>query len=56
VHTHITENPRPPQPCLLIVIIINTTADEISPSLDNSINLINTNTLSDVNLMMAGVG
>jgi len=29
--------------------------DEISPSIHNRINLINTNTLSDVNLMMAGI-
>jgi len=30
--------------------------DGISPSLHNRINLTNTNTLSDVNLMMARVG
>jgi len=41
---------------LLIVIIIKATDDEISQSLHNCINLINTNTLSDVNLMMAGIG
>jgi len=29
--------------------------DELSPSIHNRINLINTNTLSDVNLMMAGI-
>jgi len=29
---------------------------EISPSLHNRINLINTNTRSDENLMMAGIG
>jgi len=40
----------------LIVVIIKTTDDEISPSLHNHINLINTNTLSDVNLMIAGIG
>jgi len=40
---------------LLIVVIIKTTHDEISPSLHNRINLIN-NTLSDENLMMAGIG
>ena len=40
----------------LILVIIKTTDDEISPSLHNHINLINTNTLSDVNLMMAGIG
>jgi len=28
----------------------------LSPSLHNRINLINTNTLSDENLMMAGIG
>ena len=33
-----------------------TTDDEISPSLHNRIDLINTDTLSDVNLMMAGLG
>ena len=41
---------------LIIVVIIKTTDDEISPSLHNRINLINTNTLSDENLMMAGIG
>jgi len=46
----------PPQPRLLILAIIKTTDDEISPSLHNRINLINTNTLSDENLMMAGIG
>ena len=30
--------------------------DEISPSLQNCINVINTNTVSDENLMMAGIG
>ena len=57
VHTHITV-PRPPPPHqrLLIVVIIKTTDDEISPSLRNRINLISTNTLSDENLMMAGIG
>jgi len=44
------------QPRLLIVVIIKTTDDEISPSLHNRINLINTNTLSDENLKMAGIG
>jgi len=46
----------PPQPRLLIVVIIKTTDDEISHSLHNRIKLINTNTLSDENLMMAGIG
>jgi len=41
---------------LLIVVTIKTTNVEISPSLYNHINLINTNTLSDENLMMAGIG
>ena len=54
-NTHITETP-PPQPRLLIVVTIKTTDDEISPSLHNRKNLINTNTLSDENLMMAGIG
>ena len=31
-------------------------SSEISPSLHNRINLISTNTLSDENLMMAGIG
>jgi hypothetical protein len=54
-NTHIIEH-LPPLPHLLIVAIIKTTDDEISPSLQNHINLINTNTLSDENLMMAGIG
>jgi len=41
---------------LLIVVIIKSTDEEISPSLHYRTNLINTNTLSDVNLMMTGVG
>jgi len=45
-----------PQPLLLIVVITKTTDDEISPSVRNHIKLINTNTLSDENLMMAGIG
>jgi len=40
----------------VVVGITKTTGDEISPSLHNHINLINTNTLSDENLMMAGIG
>jgi len=48
--------PPPSQLRLLIVVIINTTDDEISPSLHNRINLINTNNISDENLMMAGIG
>ena len=50
----ITENP-PPHPRLVIVVITKTTDDEISPSLHNRKNLINTNTLSDENLMMARI-
>jgi len=46
---------NPPQPRLLIVVITKTTDDEISPSLHNRINLINTNILLDENLMMAGI-
>jgi len=38
------------------LVIIKTIDDEISPSLHNRINLINTNTLSGENLMMAGIG
>ena len=45
-----------PQPHLLIVAITTTTDDEISPLLHNHINPINTNTLSDENLMMARIG
>ena len=41
---------------IIIIIIINTTYDDISPSLHNRINLINTNTLSDENLMKARLG
>jgi len=37
-------------------IITKPTDDEISPSLRNHINLINTNTFSDESLMMAGIG
>jgi len=40
----------------LIVVIIKTTDDEISPSLHSRIDLINTDTLSEENLMMAGIG
>jgi len=46
----------PPQPRLLILVVIKTTDDEISPQLRNRMNHINTNTLSDVNLMMARIG
>ena len=53
-NTHITE-PPPPQPRLLIVVITKTTDDEISPSFHNRINLTNTNTLSNENLMMAAI-
>ena len=53
--THITE--PPPSPATIsIIVIIKTTEDEISPSLHNRIDLINTDTLSDENLMMAGLG
>jgi len=52
-NTHITE--PPPQPRLLIVVTIKTTDDEISPALHNRINLVNTNTLLDKNLMMARI-
>ena len=37
-------------------LIIKTTDDDISPSLHNRIDLINTDTFSDENLMMAGLG
>jgi len=46
----------PPQPRLLILVTIKPTDDDISPSLHNRINLINTNTLSDENLMIAEIG
>ena len=52
---HTTEQP-PPQATVSIIVIIKTTDDEISPSLHNRIDLINTDTLSDENLMMAGLG
>jgi len=48
--------PPPPQPRLLILVTIKPTDDDISPSLHNRINLINTNTLSDENLMIAEIG
>ena len=41
---------------VLIVAIIKTTDDEISPSLHIRIDLVNTNTLSYENLMIAGIG
>ena len=44
---------HPKQPLFLIIKTID---DEISPSLHNRINLINTNILSDENLMMVGLG
>jgi hypothetical protein len=50
------QNTPPNKPRILIVVIITTTDDEISPSLPDHINLTNTNTLSDENLMMAGIG
>ena len=49
------ENP-PPSSYVLIVAIIKTTDDEISPSLHIHIDLVNTNAVSDENLMMAGIG
>ena len=54
--THITEHTHTPQPHLLIVVIITTIDYEISLLLHNHINLINTNTLSGENLMMARIG
>ena len=39
-----------------IIVIIKTTDDEISPSLHKRTDLTNTDTLSDENLMMAGLG
>jgi len=54
VSTILTLQNPPTQPRLLIVVIIKTTDDKISPSLHNRINLINTNTLTDENLM-AGI-
>ena len=54
-NTHITESPPPPAK-FLIVVIIKTTGYVISPSLHSRTDLVNTDTLSDVNLMMAGIG
>ena len=51
-NTHITELPPA---TVSIIVIIKTTDDEISPSLHNRVDLINTDTLSDENLMMAGL-
>ena len=53
-NTHITEPPHP-LATVSIILIIKTTDDEISPSLHNRIDLINTDTLSDENLMMVGL-
>ena len=39
-----------------IILITKPTDDEISPSFHNRIDFINTDTLSDENLMMAGLG
>ena len=55
-YPHYRTPPSPSQPLLLIVVITKTTDDEISPSLHNRLSLINTKTLSDENLMMAGIG
>jgi len=55
-NTHITEHFPPLKPHPLIVVITKTIDDEISPLLHNRINLTNTNTVSDENLMMAGIG
>ena len=49
------QNPLP-KAKLLVVVIIKTTDDEISPSLHSRIDLVNTDTLSDETLMMAGIG
>jgi len=46
----------PTQPRLSIVVTTKTTDDEISPWFHNHINLINTNNLSDENLMIPGIG
>ena len=54
-NTHITD--PPPSPATIsVIVIIKPTDDEISPSLQNRIDFVNTNTLSDENLMMAGLG
>jgi len=45
-----------PACCISIIDVYQTTDDEISPPLHNRINLLNTNTLLDENLMMAGIG
>ena len=55
IHTLQITPPHPPEQVTLIIVIIQTTDDKISPSLYNRKNLINTNILSDVNLMMAGI-
>ena len=48
----------PPFPVctVTIVVIQKTTDDEISPSLHSRTDLVNTDTLSDENLTMAGIG
>ena len=45
----------PPPATVSIIVIIKNADDEISPSLHNCIDLINTVTLSDENLMMDGL-
>ena len=49
------QNPLPPA-TVSIIVIIKTTDYEISPSLHNHIDLINTDNLSDEKMMMAGLG
>ena len=51
-----TDDEISPSSTVSIIVIIKTTDDEISPSLHNRIDLINTDTLSDENLMMARLG
>ena len=52
------KTPPPPLPATSLSSSNNqkNTDDEISPSLHNRIKVINTNTLSGENLMMAGIG
>jgi hypothetical protein len=47
---------NPPPLRFIIIVIIKPTDDEISPSLHNRIDPVNTDTLSDENLMLAGTG
>jgi len=58
LHPKSTQYPhyRTPPPRFIIIVTIKTTDDEISPSLHSHTDPVNTDTVSDENLMMAGTG